>query len=689
MNSKKIKLLTIVLAMALAISGTCFGETIAEQMKRLEGDPVVCPNCNDPTVIVPPIIYHRKDVHYFMCDKHLTNRGEACIINPQPHTFENGKCTKCKMSEFFDKEPINVNYQIDENGRLVINMDHDAIEKGWIERIVIKFDGQKAIYLRDLGSASHEEIQSELWDIHYKRIEDLATDYTASRENPYAMFRFDKGNEIQIMWKRIALIINPDTDLANQLGTGQHEFQVELWKPLPYINLYDTPNYNNEEMASTESWYKGKTTIDTQFKSTGTSQQVDTAFSDIKIVPRVDNGHLIIDMYHSDFGLESTESVLVATDNGAFAYREGIKSEAVKDGYYKKFDVSGNELQIMDGHIALIINQKTAFAQAIGKNLTNLTIEINNNNVITKTTASVTGIFETVTSNQQLVGIKENTDKESTNTVNTNTVRVTRCNVCNSKTEWFPTETLHINRCTKDISHVFRIEGHRLDANNKCTDCEYVDRREYKSKFVDFNSPHWAWRNVCYMADQGIVKGTYNETDGTYTLNPDEAITAEAFMALLARILGYKGQTVATPEYMPISTTYWSVGMNYIDNNTNLDAKKEMQRVLADNGMNGTDEEIARNYRSNITREKAGYLLALFLESNSRNYSLAYNFEDWNEVESYYKDSQYKLSSYDILRGIEENGKLYIKPDSPITRVQAITLIDRFNSVMEAKVKYN
>ena len=129
--------------------------------------------------------------------------------------------------------------------------------------------------------------------------------------------------------------------------------------------------------------------------------------------------------------------------------------------------------------------------------------------------------------------------------------------------------------------------------------------------------------------------------------------------------------------------------MNYIDNNTNKDPKKEIQRVLANNGANGSDEEIARNYRSNITREKAGYLISIFLESNQRNYDLADTFEDWNDVESYYKDSQYILSAYDILRGIEEDGKLYIKPKSSITRVQAITFIDRFNSVMKAEVKYH
>jgi len=270
---------------------------------------------------------------------------------------------------------------------------------------------------------------------------------------------------------------------------------------------------------------------------------------------------------------------------------------------------------------------------------------------------------------------------------------------CKGEMEWVETETMHVLVCKKNKAHVALIEGHRLDSNNKCTVCEKVDERKYESKFVDFtDANHWAWRNVCYMAEKGIVKGVHNELNDTYILYPDDTITAEAFVALLSRVLDYKAEKKDeisnSSVYIPMENpdSYWSIGewkylMNYLKTK-GKDPKKEIQKFLSNNANSGSDKEITENYRKEISRERVAYLLGGLLESNVKQESLSDSFEDWSSVEPAYKDYFERLSSYDIIRGVEDNGKLYASPEAKVTRVQAIALIDRLNSVLKLDYKY-
>ena len=72
-------------------------------------------------------------------------------------------------------------------------------------------------------------------------------------------------------------------------------------------------------------------------------------------------------------------------------------------------------------------------------------------------------------------------------------------------------------------------------------------------------------------------------------------------------------------------------------------------------------------------------------KSSQRHYNLADKFNDWDKVDSRYKDSIYKLSAYDVLRGIDGG----IVPKDNLTKVQAIALIDRVNSALKASYEYN
>ena len=272
------------------------------------------------------------------------------------------------------------------------------------------------------------------------------------------------------------------------------------------------------------------------------------------------------------------------------------------------------------------------------------------------------------------------------------------CSSCGAEMYWAQTETLHIHMCTKNENHVDKIDGHALDSNNKCTVCGKVDKRKYESKFVDFqDKTHWAWRNVCYMASEGILKGSSNSKTGEVYLFEDDSLSAAQFVALLSRVMGYKGEEINEVSYMPDEIKgQWSEGewkylIRYMEKETDLNPKTVMQKLLSDNTLNSniSDDMLMENYEKAIKRKQVAYILSSFLGENPRAEELADNFEDLGGLKSEYKQAIYKLSAYDILRGELKDDKLYAKPNDYLTRVQGVALIDRFNSLLEAKEEYN
>ena len=278
----------------------------------------------------------------------------------------------------------------------------------------------------------------------------------------------------------------------------------------------------------------------------------------------------------------------------------------------------------------------------------------------------------------------------NTNIVNVLTkikiIGTAKCKTCTKDAYWKTSETMHMLVCSSDSTHISDIQPHSIN-DNECDICGYMISRVYQPKFIDFtDTNHWAWRHVGHLCDMGIVKGDIDGV-GNPILVPDEPITAEAFIALLARVLGYNGVDNIPNEsvYMPITKNSWSIGewkylIKYIENNDkSFDAKKEIQILLANNSKNASDEEIARNYKHAITRERAAYLLGIVFGTDYNNYNISDSskFIDWGEVTSAYKERLLRLAAYEILRGANENGRLYVNPTDGITRVEAVSLIDR------------
>ena len=271
-----------------------------------------------------------------------------------------------------------------------------------------------------------------------------------------------------------------------------------------------------------------------------------------------------------------------------------------------------------------------------------------------------------------------------------------RCGKCNgAKAIWKQKETMHIAVCSKDNSHILKIEEHRLDGKNQCTVCGMISNKVYNVVYDDYkDSSNWAWKNVGNMVEKGILRPEKNN-DGLKLLEPNENITFEQFIALLSRALGYEEQNIQDGSlYIPMKgiNDFWSENeWKYLMQQLGSSAQNEVKLLLAEDPQKATDKEIAYNYKTSITREKVAYLLGGFFESkeSDRNMSNEENFVDWNEVNGAYKYRLHTLSAYDILRGkVKDDEKLYVAPKDYLTKLEAIALIDRFYSVKHIGVEY-
>lgn len=260
-----------------------------------------------------------------------------------------------------------------------------------------------------------------------------------------------------------------------------------------------------------------------------------------------------------------------------------------------------------------------------------------------------------------------------------------KCQKCGEATlKCIKTETMHIYVWPNDSSKKIKVEGHYFK-NGKCRECSYQMGREYSNSFPDVTSDHWGYRDISYMVEKGIVKGAYNPDVGKECLYPNNNITAEAFISLVSRVLGYDGKEINDDSlYMPNGINdRWSKGeWKYLMQKLGNNAKIEIQKVLASDSISGSDAEIMQNYKSDITRERAAYLMGLFVNSTYKNNVL--EFEDWDEVNSQYEDNLKVLVSSELLRGSKVNGKLCVRPGHTITRAEAVTLISRLYALKEA-----
>jgi len=254
--------------------------------------------------------------------------------------------------------------------------------------------------------------------------------------------------------------------------------------------------------------------------------------------------------------------------------------------------------------------------------------------------------------------------------------------------KWYSTNDGRHYRACKNNHHSFIGAHSEPDGEGRCTVCRLmIDNNKVENDsnviFSDLPESHWGYNDVMEMVEAGIVNGR-----GDGTLGTDDKITAEEFMALLSRSLVKKGYAQGNGNVFLADSlqSEWSYN-DYTTLAKILGAKSgetdnlgatEIKLILGN-----SESEILENYKKAITREKAANIMGTFIESDEGSSVNILNATDWENVNSIYRKRINKLAKMNIFKGVlNSDGSINVNPTDEITRVQAITLINRLYNTL-------
>jgi len=272
---------------------------------------------------------------------------------------------------------------------------------------------------------------------------------------------------------------------------------------------------------------------------------------------------------------------------------------------------------------------------------------------------------------------------------------INKCYVCGELIidKWLDRSGInHYKACAN--GHELYVEGHKWDAENICTVCKFGKKNitqfekldSVTKDFSDLPSDHWAYNEVMEMVNAGIASG---RTDGTFGTN--DKITAEEFLVLVMNLMTKKGLFPSSDGSVFLATQMkdqWSHDA-YVTLAKILGAKSgEIENLGATEIrliLGNSEEEVMANYKKPITREKAANILGVFIDMKDTEISSTNELgaNDWNEVNSIYRKRINLLAKKNIFKGVlNADGSISINPNVELTRVQAVSLINRLYNAL-------
>ena len=106
--------------------------------------------------------------------------------------------------------------------------------------------------------------------------------------------------------------------------------------------------------------------------------------------------------------------------------------------------------------------------------------------------------------------------------------------------------------------------------------------------------------------------------------------------------------------------------------------KSEIKLILGN-----SDEEVIKNYKLPITREKVANIMGLFVSDGNLTTQNRLSAKDWNNVNEAYKKRINELADRNIFKGFGyEDGTVDVRPQANLTKVEAISLINRLYNAL-------
>ncbi len=171
---------------------------------------------------------------------------------------------------------------------------------------------------------------------------------------------------------------------------------------------------------------------------------------------------------------------------------------------------------------------------------------------------------------------------------------------------------------------------------------------------------HWAWTNgqIPYLVSKSVLNG-YAQPNGTYTFNPDGAVTRAEFIKMLDETFGLTALR---------AVTYTDVGAN--DWYYPYFQKAAAQGYILNYGASA-------NPNGKISREEAISLLVRYLALPADEKAPASTFLDYASISDAYKDYVLMAIYASLINGYEVAGGYEFRPKNTLTRAEALTILYR------------
>lgn len=193
-----------------------------------------------------------------------------------------------------------------------------------------------------------------------------------------------------------------------------------------------------------------------------------------------------------------------------------------------------------------------------------------------------------------------------------------------------------------------------------------VDIKDTSKIFTDVKKGKWYKKAIDYCYSHGFIKGMRDNYFGL-----DEPVTRGMFITILARIAGVSTSGAANRVQTKFSDVksgkYYTAAIKW----------------ASENGIvNGTSKtEFSPD--DNITREQICVMLvnfAYYIDVDLTPTATATGFTDSSKISSWAEDEVSICQEAEIILGIEQNGRMYFKPQDFAKRSEAAQMLYKFHS---------
>lgn len=190
--------------------------------------------------------------------------------------------------------------------------------------------------------------------------------------------------------------------------------------------------------------------------------------------------------------------------------------------------------------------------------------------------------------------------------------------------------------------------------------------------FIDVKNDHWAFNDIMWMLERGIVDGV-----GNNKFNPGGTVTRAQFAKMMINTLNLQCYTPDTPSFADVKKKDWEY--SYVEG-----AKTYLTGFRTDTG------DYFKPSQAAVREDMAVALVkALGYQNENVDESILSSFADAGQISANLRKYVALSVKYGLMKGSPKNGQTIFNPQGNLTRAEAAVLLYRAFKSNEEKVTYD